>query len=121
MKSCLIIEDSEVVRDVAARIVEGLSLTPVMAAGAPEAISLVGEKTPDVVLLDWNLPETGALEFLRFLRSQPADGRPPVVLCAAEYEPQQFALARAAGAAHHILKPYDAEAVSGILHEVGVL
>jgi two-component system chemotaxis response regulator CheY len=50
-----------------------------------------------------------------------AEEKPTVILCATENDPQQFTLAKAAGAAHHILKPFDKTAIASKLTEIGVL
>ena len=121
MKTCLIVEDSEVVRSIAREIVENLELSAVEADDASTGVEQLREAQPDVVLLDWNLPDMGGIDFLRQLKSYDASDKPVVVLCATEYDPQQFALARAAGAAHYILKPYDQGSVREKLSEIGVV
>ena len=116
MKTCLIVEDSEIIREITARIVADLGLEPVEAANAAAALETAREKSPHVVFLDWDLPSMGALDFLRGAATLGA--RPPIVLCATENDPQQFALAKAAGAAFHVLKPYDRQVVANVLAEV---
>ena len=76
---------------------------------------------PDAVFLDWDLPSLSALDFLRGVGELAPEARPAIVLCATENDHQQFTLAKAAGAAHHILKPMDKTSVSEILAEIGVL
>jgi two-component system chemotaxis response regulator CheY len=121
MKSCLVVEDSAVVRQIGVRIVQSLGLTTRDTSSAAEAVELCRTQKPDVVLLDWDLPTMGALDFLRGIGSFDADQRPPIILCATEHDPQQFVLAKAAGAAHYILKPFDKETVAAKLAEIGVL
>ncbi len=121
MKSCLIVEDSALVRQIAARMVEELNLRAREAANASEAIEMCRAEKPDVVLLDWDLPSMGALDFLRGVGAFDPAARPEIVLCATENDPQQFVLAKAAGAAHHILKPFDRDGLEGKLAEVGVI
>ena len=121
MKNCLIVEDSDVVREVAETIVLELGLTPKEAADPAEAQKAIMDAPPDVILLDWNLPDGGAIEVLRFLKDSGLDPRPKVILCASEYEPKQFVLAKAAGATHYLLKPYDRDTVRKKFEDVGVL
>jgi len=117
---CLIVEDSDVVRDIAVSIVEGLGVACDAVPSGAEGVAAVGARRPDVVLLDWNLPSMGAVEFLRALRGFEAP-RPEVILCAADYDPQQFALAKAAGAKRHILKPLDRDSVEAAFREISVV
>lgn len=116
---CLIVDDSEVIREIAERIIVDLGLDAAQAQNAREAIEYCQQKTPDAVFLDWDLPSMGALDFLR--GAAELEKRPEIILCATENDPQQFSLAKAAGAAHHILKPFDRASIQTKLHETGIL
>lgn len=120
-KHCLIVDDSEVIREIAVRIVTDLGLTAESFENAAAAIEHCCEHMTDVALLDWDLPSMGALDFLRGVMELDEDRRPEIILCATENDPQQFTLARAAGARHHILKPFDQEAVAMTLSEMGLI
>ncbi|MBI1366369.1 MAG: response regulator [Alphaproteobacteria bacterium] len=121
MKTCLVIEDSPLVRSIAVRILADLGVESRETGSAAEAVELCREHKPDVVLLDWDLPSMGALDFLRGVGSFAPEARPPIILCATENDQQQFVLAKAAGAAHHLLKPFDKATMREKLAEVGVL
>lgn len=121
MKSCLIVEDSAVVREIAVRIVKELGLDTRESEDAGSAVDACRAEKPDVVLLDWDLPSMGALDFLRGVGGIDADMRPPIVLCATENDHQQFTLAKAAGASWHILKPFDKPAIAAIFAEIGII
>ncbi len=121
MKNCLIVEDSEVIREIAMRILVDLSFSVKETETAAEALAYCRETKPDVVLLDWDLPSLGALDFLRGAAQLPAEQRPPIILCATENDPQQFTLAKAAGAAHHLLKPFDRQSVEAKLAAMGLV
>jgi two-component system chemotaxis response regulator CheY len=118
MKTCLIVEDSALIREIGARIVKDLGVDATEAETAAAAIELCKAKKPDVILLDWDLPSLGALDVLRGVAELPSEARPQIILVAAENDPQQFTLAKAAGAAHYLLKPFDraqiAEKFSGL-------
>src|SRR5579864_4734139 len=68
MKSCLIVDDSKVVRKVARRILEDLHFAIEEAADGKLAMAACLRQMPDVILLDWNMPVMDGLEFLRTLR-----------------------------------------------------
>lgn len=116
---CLIVDDSEVIREIAERIIVDLGLGAAQVENAREAIEFCQQNGPDAVLLDWDLPSMGALDFLR--GAAELEKRPAIILCATENDPQQFSLAKAAGAAHHILKPFDRVAIQTKLREIGIL
>lgn len=121
MKNCLIVEDSAVLRQISVRILKDLGVEAREAETAAEGVEACIVRKPDAVLLDWDLPQLGALDFLRGIAGLAAAERPPIVLIATENDHQQFALARAAGAAHHILKPFDADTLKAKLAEIGVV
>jgi CheY-like chemotaxis protein len=76
MKSCLIVDDSKVIRKVARHILETLEFDVEEAGDGQEALSRCEAKMPDVVLLDWNMPVMSGMEFLRLLRQRHEAVRP---------------------------------------------
>ena len=120
-KTCLVVDDSEVIREIAVRIMSDLGVDADEAENAAAAVEYCREKKPGVVLLDWDLPAMGALDFLRGAGELPAAEKPEIILCATENDLQQFTLAKAAGAAHYILKPFDKRTVATKLQEIGLL
>jgi len=120
-RTCLIVDDSEVIREIAARIVTDLGLEAAQAENAALAIAHCRAEKPDAVFLDWDLPSMGALDFLHGIAEAPEDERPVIILSATENDPQQFTLARAAGAAYHVLKPFDKIVLAAKLREAGLI
>lgn len=121
MKTCLIVEDSDVIREIAARILAELSIEAKEAGTAAAALEECRQAKTEVVLLDWDLPSLGALDFLRGAAELPQEQRPVIILCATENDPQQFTLAKAAGAAHYLLKPFDRQSIEAKLAEIGIV
>ncbi len=118
---CLIVDDSDVIREIAERIVVDLGLNAAQAQNAAEAVNYCREHAPEAVLLDWDLPSMGALDFLRGAAELASESKPEIILCATENDPEQFTLAKAAGAAHHLLKPFDKTVIEEKLREIGLL
>ncbi len=71
MKTCLVVDDSSVIRKVARRILEGLDFQIVEAEDGEQALDACRGEMPDAVLLDWNMPKMDGYEFLRALRRLP--------------------------------------------------
>lgn len=119
MAKCLIVEDSEVIRLVARHIFEELGHEALEAGTAEEGILMCRDENVDCVFLDWDMPQLDALDFLQgVIKEENFTGE--IVLCATENEPKQFALARAAGARYHLLKPFDPPSVRAVLMQVGI-
>ncbi len=121
MKSCLIVEDNPVVRGIIVEILHDLAITPIEVENADAGVLYCVDSKPDVVLLDWDLPSMAALDFLRGVGELSQDQRPEIILSATENDPRQFSLASAAGARHHILKPFDKPLLAAKLSEMGIL
>lgn len=121
MKTCLVLEDSELIREIASRILKDLSVTPAEAESAAKGLDLCRASKIDAVMLDWDLPAMGALDFLRGAAELAPEQKPVIILCATENDPQQFTLAKAAGAAHYLLKPFDKGSVAAKLAEIGLI
>jgi two-component system chemotaxis response regulator CheY len=117
MKTCLVVDDSRVVRKVARRILESLDFETAEACDGAEALAVCRTAMPDAVLLDWQMPNMDGLEFVQTLRSEPDGDRPVVVFCAAESEPDRIALALDRGADEFIMKPFDGDIIA---HKFGL-
>ena len=120
-KTCLVVEDSKVIREIAIRILTDLGLEASDVEDAEAGIAFCREHKPDAVLLDWDLPSMAALDFLRGAAELPPEEKPEIILCSTENDHQQFTLAKAAGAAHHILKPFDRTTIESKLAEIGLV
>ncbi|MFN3314257.1 MAG: response regulator, partial [Hyphomonas sp.] len=70
MRTCLIVDDSRVVRKVASRIVRDLGFSVTEAGDGAEALRMCREAMPDAILLDWNMPTMNGIDFLRALRRE---------------------------------------------------
>ena len=120
MKSCLIVDDSKVIRKVARHILETLEFEVEEAGDGQEALSRCEAKMPDVVLLDWNMPVMSGMEFLRALGSETLPHRPKVVFCTTENGMAHIRAAIEAGADEYVMKPFDRETLHSKLQIVGV-
>lgn len=78
-----------------------------LAANGAEALAVVAQTAPDLVLLDIQLPGMDGFEVLRRLRSQPATAAVPVVAISANAHPADIATALAAGFSAYLTKPVD--------------
>jgi two-component system chemotaxis response regulator CheY len=121
MKTCLIVDDSSVIRKVARRILEGLDFQILEAEDGEKAVEVCKRGMPDAVLLDWNMPVMDGYEFLRNLRLMPGGDQPKVVFCTTENDVAHIARALHAGANEYIMKPFDKEIVTAKFHEVGLI
>lgn len=121
MKNCLVVEDSRVIRAVARGILEGLDFQTVEAEDGIDALKACRAKMPDLILLDWNLPNSSGSEFLRSLRREKEGSHPVVIFCTTENDVPQINEAMLAGANDYVLKPYDRDVIRDKLTETGLI
>ena len=79
------------------------------------ALELVREWTPEVLVLDANLPDMSGFEVLRRLRELPALARVPAYMCSADAMPEDIQRARDAGFEGYWTKPIEMAVVSADL------
>ncbi|WP_026379082.1 response regulator [Afifella pfennigii] len=121
MTTCLVVDDSSVVRKVARRMLEDLSIEVREAENGAAAMDRCAEAMPDAILLDWNMPVASGPDFLRALRQREDGAAPRVIFCTTENDLDHIAAALEGGADEYIMKPYDAEILREKLEAVGVL
>lgn len=120
-RTCLIVDDSRIIRKVARRIVESLGFEVDEAGDGAEALTYCMAAMPYVVLLDWQMPVMDGLTFLRRLRDLPGGRGPKVLFCTIETRADRIAEALSAGADDYVMKPFDGEILQSKLAEVGAV
>lgn len=121
MKTCLVVDDSRVIRKVARRILEDLGFETAEASDGVEAMAWCRSSMPEAILLDWNMPVMDGLEFLRQLRKEPDGDQPVVVFCTVENDLAHITEALEAGADEYIMKPFDGDIIAAKLDLAGLL
>jgi two-component system chemotaxis response regulator CheY len=121
MKTCLVVDDSGVVRKIARRILEGMGFAVIEAEDGAVALEACKRAMPEAVLLDWNMPVMDGFEFLVQLRRLPGGDQPKVVFCTTENGIDHISRALHAGANEYIMKPFDKDIVVAKFQEVGLI
>ena len=120
MRTCLVVDDSRVIRKVARRILEDIGYEIAEAADGMEALAWCRAAMPDAILLDWNMPVMDGLEFLRQLRKEPDGDQPVVVFCTVENDLEHITQALEAGADEYIMKPFDGDIIAAKFADAGL-
>ena len=119
-RTCLVVDDSKVIRKVARHILETLDFEVEEAGDGREALDRCTKSVPDVVLLDWKMPVMSGIEFLRALREADMQPRPKVVFCTTENGTAHIRAALDAGADEYVMKPFDRDTLASKLQFVGL-
>ncbi len=121
MRVALVVDDSKVVRTVCRKIMEDLGFEVVEAEDGQKALDRSKEKTPEVVLLDWNMPVMNGLEFLEAFRQFKEYNDSKVIFCTTENDMSKIQQAIGAGANEYVMKPFDEEIIKGKLTQLGLI
>lgn len=107
MKRCLIVDDSSVIRKVASRILGGPDMMVLEAADGHDALAICAADMPDIVAVDYSLPDIDATDLIRRIATMEARIRPYIVICMAQLDLGAIMRSKRAGANGYILKPFD--------------
>lgn len=102
----LIVEDEPAQREILTYNLEAEGFEVVTAADGDEGLLLVNEITPDVILLDWMLPNTSGIEVCRQLKIKSDTKSIPVIMLSARSEEVDRVRGLETGADDYVVKPY---------------
>ncbi len=118
----MVIDDSRAMRMILARIAGQLGFEVVEAGNGREALEKLAAlpATPELAMIDWNMPEMNGLEFVSAVRADPKYKSMTLMMVTTESEHGQIVRALAAGAHEYVLKPFTAEAITDKLSLLGL-
>jgi len=105
-QTILIVDDEASIRDMVQLSLELAGFGCLQAANARDAYGLILDKRPDLVLLDWMMPETNGYELLRRLRRDEQTAKLPVIMLTAKVEESNRVSGLEGGADDYISKPF---------------
>lgn len=105
-KTVLIVDDEAPIREMIAVALEMADYHCLEAEDAQQAHSLVVDRQPDLILLDWMMPGTSGIEFARRLKRDPITAEIPIIMLTARSEEDNKILGLEAGADDYITKPF---------------
>ncbi|MES1176450.1 MAG: response regulator [Myxococcales bacterium] len=113
-----LVDDSPVERDIARRVLSEQYVVQVFVDGPPVLERLAGGERPDVLVLDWHMPQMSGLEVCRFLRQQYDEASLPILILTATGGQDDLLEGLAAGANDFVTKSFDP---AELLARVGTL
>ncbi len=112
----MVIDDSRTMRGIMRQVLETLGCAAVEEAiDGQDALSKVKAFRPELILLDWNMPNMDGLEFLRRFRA--GDRETPVIMVTTESSRERVVEAIRAGVDDYVLKPFTAEELAQRIRE----
>jgi two-component system, chemotaxis family, chemotaxis protein CheY len=119
-RECHILDDSRVVRAFARTALRALDFVVSESCDAERALDYCATMTPDVILVDWNLPGMSGVAFIRTLRARGATPT-KLLLCSTEKRDDVVRTAMAAGADGYLAKPFDAAGLADQFKRFGLI
>jgi two-component system chemotaxis response regulator CheY len=118
----LVVDDSKAIRVVLKKMLSegGFDDLDEACHGREAMDVLESGPAPDVILVDWNMPEMNGLEMIRAVRANPTLRRIPIVMVTTETEYDQVVKALAAGASEYVMKPFTKDIIMDKLDMLGV-
>lgn len=104
----LLVEDDPDIRLVARMALTRAGFTVTVAADGAEALAAVAGNRPEVILLDWMMPDVDGPEVCRRLKANPASSGIPIIFLTARSQQAEIARGLELGAAGYIVKPFNA-------------
>ena len=102
----LLVEDEHAQREVLAYNLEAEGFRVVSAENGEEALLLVDENLPDIIVLDWMMPSLSGIEVCRRLKMRPETRSIPIIMLSARSEEVDKVRGLETGADDYVVKPY---------------
>ena len=108
----MVVDDSRAMRMILGRMMRELGFEVTEATTGRDALERLEAGTdPDVVLVDWNMPEMTGIEFVEAVRREPYSSTARLVMVTTETEVSQVIRALDAGADEYVMKPFTKDAI----------
>lgn len=104
--SVLVVEDEPAQREILSYNLEAEGFRVSRAEDGEQALLLVEEEAPDIILLDWMLPNVSGIEVCRRLKTRAETRNVPVIMLSARSEEVDKVRGLETGADDYVVKPY---------------
>ncbi len=111
----LAVDDSISIRKVLKSFITSQGWHPVLAVDGVDGMEKIRENTPDIVLLDVEMPRMNGFEVLQFLHSRPESRDVPVLMLTSRSADKYRTKADQLGARGFVTKPFDAEKLAALI------
>ncbi|MCH7992956.1 MAG: response regulator [Planctomycetes bacterium] len=101
----LLVDDSKTIRNIQKNALKQIGFEDVAeAADGLEALTEIANGRPDLMIVDWNMPNMDGITLVRKVRE--TDKSLPMIMCTTEAEKQRVVEAIKAGVNDYIVKPF---------------
>lgn len=105
---CLAVDDDHASLELLEEMASVAHMEVASAKSGKEAFEFCAKaKIPDIILLDWEMPDINGIEFLQYLRKIPDGNKVYVVMCSGRCNKADIDIAMQKGADMYLAKPYN--------------
>lgn len=103
----LVVDDSDLIRKVARKVLEDMNFLVLEADSGEAAIAQCARAMPELILLDWHMPGMSGHEVMAAIKNISSDRKPVIVYCTTQNDPVDISRAFANGAEAYMMKPFN--------------
>jgi two-component system chemotaxis response regulator CheY len=112
----MLVDDSKTMRNIQRTMLAQMGVEHIEeAVDGQDALSKLGAFKPDLVLVDWNMPNCDGLEFVKQARARSYTS--PIIMVTTESEKTKVVTAIRAGVNNYVVKPFTQEVLSARISE----
>jgi two-component system chemotaxis response regulator CheY len=112
----LLVDDSRTIRNIQKNVLAQIGHTDVMEAGdGIEALIKIKEQRPDLMLVDWNMPNMDGITLIKKVRETDKDI--PMIMCTTEAEKSRVVEAIHAGVNNYVVKPFTTQTLEDKINQ----
>jgi len=116
----LVVDDSASMRAILKRTLNEGGFAVTTASNGSDALTVMAQLPPELVLIDWNMPGMNGFELLREIRRQSRYEAVKLIMVTTETNKAEMSHALAAGANEYIMKPFTPDVVYDKLRLAGL-
>ena len=107
----LLVDDSRTIRTIQRNVLKQIGYNDVVeASDGLEALVAINSQKPDLLIVDWNMPNMDGITLVRKVREK--DKVTPIIMCTTEAEKSRVIDAIKAGVNDYVVKPFTVESLS---------
>ena len=108
-KKILIVDDESYLIDIQEQIIKREGYESVTAENGKQAVEVAAAQLPDLILLDFSLPDMDGLEVARLIHANPKSQSTPIIVVTGGTSLEQKGKSLEAGFSDYITKPFTPE------------
>ena len=114
----LVVDDELAIREMIQFSLRRAGMQVDIAGDAREALSIISERKPDIILMDWMMPGVSGLDLTRRLRREPVTADIPIIMLTAKVTEDDKVAGLEAGTDDYVIKPFSPRELVARIHAV---